>query len=56
MEPNQTVTLESSIPWNVLGLWDKIMDYVIEPGKFDIMIGSSAEDIRLRDTITIINE
>ena len=29
------------------------MKYVVEPGDFDLMIGASAEDIKLTDTIAI---
>lgn len=51
--PSETTTLHFSIPMNEFGLWDQDMKYIIEPGKFDIMVGSSAEDIRLHKTITI---
>jgi beta-glucosidase len=30
-----------------LGLWDKSNQFVVEPGDFTVMIGSSSEDIRL---------
>lgn len=30
-----------------LSLWDKSMHFVVEPGAFKVMIGSSSEDIRL---------
>lgn len=53
VNPNETVTLSFSIPCKELGIWDKNMNYVIEPGEFDIMIGASAEDIKLKDSITI---
>ncbi len=53
MVPNETVTINFSIPINELGLWNKDMKYIVEPGEFEIMIGSSAEDIRLRKSTTI---
>ena len=53
IRPGETVNLNFSIPCKELGLWNKNMNYVIEPGAFEIMIGSSAEDIRLKDTIII---
>lgn len=31
------------------------MNYIVEPGEFDIMIGASAEDIKLKDSIKITN-
>jgi beta-glucosidase len=53
INPNETVTVNFSIPCKELGLWNKEMKYVVEPGEFEIMIGASAEDIRLRDKIMI---
>jgi beta-glucosidase len=53
VDPNKTVTFKFSIPCDELGIWDKNMNYVVEPGEFDIMIGASAEDIRLKDSIII---
>jgi beta-glucosidase len=50
---NETATVNFAIPCRELGLWDKNMKYVIEPGEFEIMVGASAEDIRLRDVITV---
>jgi len=56
IHPAGTTMLRFSIPCNELGLWDKNMNYRIEPGEFEIMIGASAEDIRLTDTILITNK
>tara|TARA_R110002049_G_scaffold45476_5_gene132675 strand:- start:743 stop:3097 length:2355 start_codon:yes stop_codon:yes gene_type:complete len=53
INPSETTTLNFSIPISEFGLWDKDMNYVVEPGEFEIMIGSSSEDIRLRKTIII---
>jgi beta-glucosidase len=54
INPNETVTLNFSIPCKELGLWDKEMNYVVEPGEFGIMVGASAEDIKLEDKIMIV--
>lgn len=42
----QTATVE--IPLNVqdLGLWDINMKYVVEPGEFNVFVGSSSADLR----------
>ncbi|RPD91762.1 glycosyl hydrolase [Aureibaculum marinum] len=53
LQPSEYKTIEFSIPIKEFGLWDKDMNYIVEPGEFEIMIGSSAEDIRLNKTITI---
>ena len=42
------------LPVQELGLWNRSMEYVVEPGEFEIMIGASSEDIRLRKTITLL--
>lgn len=53
IKPTETILADFSIPIDELGLWDKDMNYVIEPGAFEIMVGSSSEDIRLKQRITI---
>ena len=51
--PSESKTIEFEIPCSELGLWDKDMNYVVEPGKFEIMVGSSSKDIHLKKSITI---
>ena len=53
LRPSQTVALDFDIPIEELGLWDKNMQYKVEPGEFEIMVGSSSEDIRLTKTIFV---
>ncbi|MBT7066307.1 MAG: hypothetical protein HN919_08405, partial [Verrucomicrobia bacterium] len=36
-----------------LALWNADMDRVVEPGEFEIMVGSSSEEIRLEGTLMI---
>lgn len=36
-----------------LGIWDKNMNYTVEPGTFKVMIGASSQDIRLTGQFTI---
>jgi beta-glucosidase len=36
-----------------LALWDRHMRFVVEPGTFRVMLGSSSEDIRLKGEFEI---
>ena len=36
-----------------LGYYDEDMEFVVEPGKLDIMVGTSSEDLPLRDTVAL---
>jgi beta-glucosidase len=48
----QTVSFRLSIP--DLGFWDeKNGKFVVEPGKYEIQIGASSSDIRLKDMIDV---
>jgi len=38
-----------------LALWDRQMHFVVEPGKFKVMIGSGSEDIRLTGQFEIVS-
>lgn len=53
ISPSELVTVNFSIPIEELGLWDQEMNYVVEPGDFEIMVGRSSNDILLRKTIAI---
>jgi beta-glucosidase len=37
-----------------LSLWDRNMRFIVEPGEFGVMIGSSSEDIRLKGQFEIV--
>ncbi|MGO9482481.1 MAG: glycoside hydrolase family 3 C-terminal domain-containing protein [Candidatus Kryptoniota bacterium] len=53
MDESQAV--EISLPLKSLRYFDdKKNDYVVEPGKYELQIGSSSSDIKLRKTIEII--
>ena len=51
--PNEEVIVDFAIPCKELGLWNTDMNYVVEPGDFEIMVAASSEDIRLKDIIEI---
>jgi len=38
-----------------LSLWNREMKFVVEPGMFRVMVGSSSEDIRLQGEFEILS-
>jgi beta-glucosidase len=53
LNPGQKKTLSFILKYQDLSLLNKNMKWVVEPGDFEILIGSSSEDIRLKKTINI---
>ena len=53
LEPNELNTIQFQLSPKELRMLDRDMNWVVEPGEFQIMIGSSSEDIRLEGTISI---
>jgi beta-glucosidase len=53
LEPGETKTVEFRLLPEDLSLLDRNMHEVVEPGTFDVMIGSSSEDIRLKGKIEV---
>ena len=51
LNPGETRQVELEIPFDEFGLWNEEMKYVVEPGKFELQIGRSAEDIRVKREI-----
>lgn len=47
----QTICL--SIPVRELGLYNEDMEYVVEPGEFELQVGCSSSDIKLRKKISV---
>ena len=54
LQPNETKTVRFTIKPQDLELLDKNMHWVVEPGKFEFLIGSSSEDIRLKGEFQIL--
>ncbi len=52
--PGKHKTIEFVLSPEDLSLLDKELKRVVEPGRFEIMIGASSEDIRLRGILTVI--
>lgn len=49
-----TEAVEMELDVSQWGLWDSRMDYVVEPGDFQILVGSSSADLRANATVTVI--
>jgi beta-glucosidase len=54
LNPNETKTVCFNLKPQDLELLDKEMNWTVEPGKFEVMIGQSSENIRLRDAFEMI--
>ncbi len=54
LAPNETRAIEFVMPVEQLAFYDDAMQLVVEPGTVQVMLGSSAQDIRLRDQIEIM--
>ena len=53
LAPGESKVVEIVLPIKELALWNARMEEVVEPGDFEIQIGSASDDIRLKDTITV---
>lgn len=51
--PGETKTVHFVLKPDDLALLDKNMNWVVEPGEFQVLIGSSSTDIRLKGNFTI---
>lgn len=51
--PGETKTVKFILHPDDLALLDKNMNWIVEPGQFEIWIGSSSVDIKLKKTITV---
>lgn len=49
LNPGETRTLDFVIDREKLSFYNRALEWVAEPGEFDVMIGSSSADIRLQD-------
>jgi beta-glucosidase len=53
LAPNETKTVHFTLTPRDISLLDKDMKRVVEPGAFDVLIGSSSEDIRVSKQFVI---
>lgn len=54
LQPGETKTLRFRLPIEQLAFYDvRFHDFTVEAGKFDILVGSSSDDIRLRGMLDV---
>ncbi|MEP7107952.1 MAG: glycoside hydrolase family 3 C-terminal domain-containing protein [Ferruginibacter sp.] len=53
LEPGEKKTVKFKLIPEDLSLFDRNMNFVVEPGSFMVMIGSSSEDIRLKEEFVV---
>jgi beta-glucosidase len=54
LKPGENKTVNFILKPEDLALWDRQMHFVVESGKFKVMIGSGSEDIRLTGQVEIV--
>jgi len=53
LKPGEKKTVEFTLNYDNLAIYDRDMKYVVEPGTFEVMIGSSSKDIRVKGEFNI---
>lgn len=56
LEPGERKTVLFNLPINIMAFFDSNFDLILEPGKINVYIGSSSEDIRLSGNFSITGE
>jgi beta-glucosidase len=57
LAPGEKADLTFEVPLSSLEFWDVVQDrWRLEPGPYDLLVGTSSEDVRLRTTLTLDGE
>ena len=56
LEPGEKRTVTFTLSVSQLGFYNRNMEFVVEPGTIEVMIGSSSEDIQLTGEFDIVGE
>lgn len=54
LKKGESRRVEIRVPMRDLALWNEQMQRVVEPGRFDVFVGSSSKDIRLKGGFDIV--
>jgi beta-glucosidase len=55
LDPGQTKTVTFAVTPEHMALLDRHLEWVVEPGTFEVMVGHSSKDIRLKDTFEVVS-
>ncbi len=55
-QPGESKRILFKLPVDILAFYNLDLDLVVEPGKIEVMVGSSSEDIRLHGAFDIIGQ
>jgi beta-glucosidase len=55
LQPGETKTVSFTLTPEHLALLDRHLEWVVEPGSFEIMVGHSSKDIRLKGTFEVVS-
>jgi beta-glucosidase len=56
LNPGETKTVKFTLKPEDLEFLDKDMNWIVEPGKFEVLIGSSSEDIKLKKEFELVEK
>jgi beta-glucosidase len=54
LQPGQKKTIQFVIDKEKLSFYDQKLNWIAEPGEFDLMIGASSADIRLKSSFDLM--
>jgi beta-glucosidase len=54
LAPGETRTVEFTIDKDSLSFFNSALRWDVEPGEFDLMVGASSDDIRLRSSFQYV--
>ncbi len=53
LKSGESKTVRFAVGSEELSLWNRQMKHVVEPGTFEVMIGSASEDIRQKNSLIV---
>ena len=56
LEPDETATVTFRVPVGQLGFHDRSLAYVVEPGVFELFVGTSSDDLVPAGSATVLED